>query len=92
MKYSQDKPTEPGFYWVIDCEGHEYVERVLVRPGHSYLCVYDEPNRMTGKREFLSISHLPWWWAGPIKRPEGGAEIIKDIKDEQPTWTIVDEK
>ena len=71
MKWTTDKPTEPGWYWMDDGDNwYKQAVRIDVAPrslGTEQLCVY------SGIAEFVGLvdnCKEGAKWAGPIPEPE----------------------
>lgn len=61
QSWQETPPTESGWYWHHDGDAMRPV-LVFPRPGHSYMTVQDEPNAMTGKRQFRAVERMGGSW------------------------------
>ena len=59
--WQETPPTESGWYWHHDGDAMRPVF-VFPRPGHKYMAVQDEPNEMTGKRQFRMVERMRGHW------------------------------
>jgi hypothetical protein len=66
-RFTLDKPTVEGWYWMNDQGSGIEVVRVFKRPGHDYLCIYGEP--CMGKRDFVAVARTQFQWCGPLPLP-----------------------
>jgi hypothetical protein len=79
-RFTLDKPTVEGWYWMNDQGSGIEVVRVFKRPGHDYLCIYGE--RYMGKRDFVAVARTRFQWCGPLPlpAPPSDAELAREGK------------
>ena len=69
MKWTTDKPTEPGWYWIDDGDGWDFsVVKVSLNYKQDLFVssIYNEDNEAVPINEFDYVTR----WAGPIPEPE----------------------
>lgn len=66
-------PTERGWYWHHDGDMDMRLHFVSQRPGHSYLCVQDEPHGHSMKRQFRAVARMGGKWSAVVMPPAADA-------------------
>ena len=73
MKWTQELPSEPGFYWLMheDAPGLVYKTRVVEiwgKPGDLCMDAAGSDMSFNLRRDGKYIDD--WWWYGPLEKPE----------------------
>ncbi|MCP4339782.1 MAG: hypothetical protein GY799_13045 [Desulfobulbaceae bacterium] len=64
ITWTSEAPTEPGWYWFALSDYEWQIVRVVIRPGHKYMCI-----SAWGSEEYIRVNGIVANWAGPIPEP-----------------------